>query len=42
MKLCIIEPCGFTRLGMFSYLVENNSIDLIDTVNISQSLNIIP
>ncbi|CAM3600834.1 LuxR C-terminal-related transcriptional regulator [Rahnella victoriana] len=42
MKLCIIEPCGFTRLGMFSYLVENDSIDLIDTVNISQSLNIIP
>ncbi|MFD3238208.1 LuxR C-terminal-related transcriptional regulator [Rahnella perminowiae] len=42
MKVCIIEPCGFTRLGIFSYLVENNSLDIIDTVNISHSLNLIP
>ncbi|WP_244370331.1 LuxR C-terminal-related transcriptional regulator [Rahnella sp. ChDrAdgB13] len=39
MKLSIIEPCGFTRLGIFSYLVENNNLDIIDTVNISQALN---
>lgn len=42
MKICIIEPCGFTRLGIFSYLIENNSLDIIDTVNISHSLNLIP
>lgn len=42
MKLSIIEPCGFTRLGIFSYLVENNNLDIIDTVNISQALKILP
>ena len=42
MKICIIEPCGFTRLGIFSYLTENNSLDIIDTVNISHSLELIP
>ena len=39
MKLSIIEPCGFTRLGIYSYLVENNNLDIIDSVNISNALN---
>ncbi len=38
MKLSVIEPCGFTRLGVFSYLIENNDLDIIDSVNISQAL----
>jgi len=38
MKVSVIEPCGFTRLGVFSYLVENNDIDIIDSVNISNAL----
>jgi DNA-binding NarL/FixJ family response regulator len=38
MKLSVIEPCGFTRLGVFSYLTENNDLDIIDSVNISQAL----
>lgn len=38
MKLSVIEPCGFTRLGVFSYLIENNNLDIIDSVNISQAL----
>jgi len=42
MKISIIEPCGFTRLGIFSYLVENNNLDIIDSVNISQALKTIP
>jgi len=42
MKISIIEPCGFTRLGIFSYLVENNNLDIIDSVNISQALNVLP
>ncbi|MBU9832657.1 response regulator transcription factor [Rahnella sp. FC061912-K] len=38
MKLSVIEPCGFTRLGVFSYLIENNDLYIIDSVNISQAL----
>ena len=38
MKLSIIEPCGFTRLGIYSYLIENNNLDIIDSVNIPKSL----
>ena len=38
MKLSVIEPCGFTRLGVFYYLIENNDLDIIDSVNISQAL----
>lgn len=38
MKLLIIEPCGFTRLGMFSCLIKNETIDIIDTVNINKAI----
>lgn len=42
MKISIIEPCGFTRLGIFSYLAENNNLQIIDAVNVSQTLDSIP
>ncbi|QLK61755.1 DNA-binding response regulator [Enterobacteriaceae bacterium Kacie_13] len=41
MKLSIIEPCGFTRLGIYSYLIENNDLDIIDSVNIPQALKLL-
>lgn len=42
MKISIIEPCGFTRLGIFSYLAENNNLQIMDAVNVSQALESIP
>lgn len=42
MKLAVIEPCGFTRLGIFSYFIDNNDLEIIESVNISHAIGHFP
>ena len=37
MKIVIIEPCGFTRLGIHSFLLNNKQIEIRDFVNIAEA-----
>jgi len=38
MKILIIEPCGFTRLGIHSFLFNNNQIEILDFVSIADAI----
>lgn len=38
MKILIVEPCGFMRLGMLSMLVDTPQIDVLDVINLEQAL----
>lgn len=42
MNLLVIESCGFTRLGIYSFLKGNESINMLDCNNISQAVQKIP
>jgi DNA-binding NarL/FixJ family response regulator len=38
MNLLVIESCGFTRLGIYSLLMKNESIHITDCESISQAM----
>lgn len=38
MKILIVEPCGFMRLGMLSMLVDTPQIEVLDVINLEQAL----
>ncbi|MGV8925144.1 MAG: response regulator transcription factor [Ewingella sp.] len=42
MNLLVIECCSFTRLGICSFLRENENIHIVDCENISQAMQKIP
>src|SRR5471030_24756 len=42
MNLLVIESCGFTRLGIYSFLLENESINILDCDSITQAIKEIP
>ncbi|NMP26986.1 response regulator transcription factor [Rahnella sp. SAP-1] len=40
MKILIVEPCGFMRLGMFSLLIDHPQIDVMDVEDLAQSIDL--
>ncbi|MEG3135450.1 LuxR C-terminal-related transcriptional regulator [Rouxiella sp. T17] len=42
MKILIVEPCGFMRLGMISMLIDTPKIDVLDVINLQQALINVP
>lgn len=42
MNLLVVESCVFTRLGINSFLLENEKINILDCDNITQAMQEIP
>jgi len=38
MKVLIIEPCSFTRLGIYSFLLDNKQIEILDFVSMAEAM----
>jgi DNA-binding NarL/FixJ family response regulator len=38
MRILIIESCGFTRLGIYSFLLNNKQIEILDFVSITDAI----